>query len=381
MLANSYRPHTLNEVIGQDTVVKALRNAFKTNTLGNVIYLIGNSGTGKNTIANIIASTLVCEHPAIDDKGNINPCCKCPSCIDVIEEKNQKVETYAGANLTADALKELEDKLGYSTVFVKHRVIIVNEAQQSPVLRRLLEVIETPYKDTTFVLTSTDKAKFSNTGGKTNKDQETQALRSRGTFFNLKPISTKQISEYLFNLTLKYDTENKIPESFYDEGLMVIAENANGNLRLAVNDFSTILNAEVYTEKEIVELLGYTNTQEYLAILNSICTGKSEILNRLYELDDLYGFVQYSSKILTENQIRGILGKPFDEEYKEKAYQVFKASNNLKKVYNLFSEINKESTGLFNGAYTNFVMSMFVNYFDMNPVGVKKPVKIPKNLQ
>ena len=380
MLANNTRPKTLKEVIGQDTIVKAINNGFKTNTLGNVIYLIGPSGVGKNTIANIISEMLICEHPEKDEKGNLIPCCKCASCLDILEEKYQRVKIYSGANLTADSLKDLENELQYNVIFSKHRVIQINEAQQSPVLRRLLEIIEQPYSNTTFILTSTDKSKFSNQTGKSNKEQEIQALRSRGTYLQLKPISIKQIGEVLFNLLSNFDSEDKLPETFLTEVLPLIAENANGNLRLAINDFNTILNAEVYTEKEVIDLLGYENVKEYYYILSELCSKNSSILNRINELEEIYSFYQYSWKVLTEMSVRVIIGKPFDEEWKEKNYRAL-SKLGFEEVYTLFGEISKEAIGLYNGAFNNYFLYKTILFFKKNNLeGIDKPKKIIKKV-
>jgi DNA polymerase III gamma/tau subunit len=378
LLANINRPHTLDKVIGQDIVVKAINNGFKNSTLGNVIYLIGNSGTGKNTLANIIAETLVCENPSVDEKGYKIPCCKCKSCIDIIEERWNKIKVYPGANLNAEALKSIEDELQYLPLLDEYRIYIFNEAQQSPVLRRLLEIIEPIYKNTTFIITSTDKSKFSNQSGKSNKEQETQALRSRGTYFNLKPISSKQIGNYLFSLLVENDPDSKIPESFMVEVIPTISDNAQGNFRTAINDFNTVLNAEVYTEKETIELLGYTNTKEYNQILIEICNRNSIVLQRIKELDDIYGFCQYINKVLTDIQIRYILGKSFDEEWKEKNYNVIINTKYFKDVYKMFMEINQEASGLYNGTFTNYFIFRLLMFFDPVPImglPAKKPLE------
>jgi DNA polymerase III gamma/tau subunit len=366
LLANIKRPHSLSEVIGQDTIVKAIYNSFKTNSLSNVIYLLGNSGTGKNTIANIVALMLMCENP----DENHNPCGKCSHCLDIIEEKNNTIKIYSGADLTADALKELETELQYSpSIFNRNRVYIFNEAQQSSVLRRLLEVIETVYTNTYFIITSTDKSKFSNLSGKSNKEQETQALRSRGTYFNLKNISTKQIGDYLFSLLEKFDPEGKLPETFIEEGLLTIAENANGNLRLAINDFSTVLNAETFTQKEIIDLLGYQNTTNYLDYLSRLCKKDKTVLQEIKELDDAYSFFVYTWKVLMEIQVRHILGNPFDEEWKEKNYKQMITLPYFKELYSSYSKIGLEIGGTYyNGNFINILLCYLILFFEGNKI-------------
>ncbi|MGD9679031.1 MAG: hypothetical protein AB7V16_11875 [Vulcanibacillus sp.] len=347
MLANKLRPRTLNEVVGQDTIVKILKEHFKNNTLPTNLYFIGASGCGKNTIANVVATTLSCDKPK-KENGIITPCCECASCKDIIEERFQKnVTVYNGSDVTADAIRELEKNLQYSTFDGKPKIIIINEAQLVKELKRLLEIIETNRKDVYFIFTSTDKTKFANISGKDNKSQETQALRSRGAFFNIKAFNTKDISDYLFSLLEKIDPEEKIPETFIEQGIQVIAENAHGNMRQAINDFDQCVTGEVYDEKSIRDLLGYEDEKEFSNILYGIALKKTDIFDKLKEVD-IQSFFNYSWVILNSAGVKSITNEVYKEIWKEKTAKALIESGSLLKVLKVYEDTNFSCNGYFN---------------------------------
>lgn len=363
MLSKEIRPHVLDDVVGQSQIVKALKNYFKNKTLPSVLYFIGQSGAGKNTFANIVASTLVC------DSSKEDPCLQCSSCLDIINGNFQKnVQVFNGSDLTADAIRELEKSLSYSSFDMKPKVIIINEAQTCVNLKRLLEIIEQDRKDTYFIFTSTDKNKFSTLAGNDNKSQETQALRSRGAFFNIKSISTNDIKEYLFSLLEKYDPDEKVPDTFLDEGLQLISENANGNIRLAVNDFNTALSAEAYTQEDVRSLLGYEDEKEFITLLYGLCMKETDAIAKIAK-KDLQSFFMYSWKILTDISIRHITNTTFSEQWKEKSAKAILATNNFDKVLKIYEDTNKICLSYFN---PNVFMNNIYMYYKNNPNGVSK---------
>jgi DNA polymerase-3 subunit gamma/tau len=359
MLSDKLRPRTLNDVIGQDSVVKILKEQLKNNKLSNVLFFIGNSGAGKTTLATIIATTLSCDNIKNVD-GVPTPCGICSSCKDVIEERLQKnVSIYNGSDVTADAIRELEKNLQYATFDGKPKVIIINEAQLVKELKRLLEIIETTKEDVYFIFTSTDKSKFSNMSGKDNKSQETQALRSRGSYFNIKAFNTKDVSDYLFSLLESIDPDEKIPETFIEEGIQVIAENCHGNIRQALNDFSQCIDGEIYTEKEIRNLLGYEDEKEFSNILYGIALKKTDIFEKLKDVD-VQSFFNYSWVILNSAGIKGITNEVYKEPWKEKTAKALLDTNNVFSLSSLYEKVYASCNGYFN---EKIFYSHLIDYF------------------
>ena len=372
MLANIERPRTLNDVVGQDSIVKTLKGYIKNNKIPNVMFFIGQSGAGKNTLANIIASTIVCDHPVKEEDGSYSPCLTCPSCQDIIQEKFQKsVSVYNGSDITADAIRKIENDLDFISLDNKPKVMIVNESQLVKEMRRLLEIIERERSNVYFIFTSTDRTKFSSPNGKNNKDQEIQALRGRGAYFDIKPISTSVIQEYLFNLLEKNDPEGKIPDIFLTEGLSVIAENANNNLRLAINDFNQALMGELYDSESLRSLLGYQDEKENTTILYNLSIKNKNIMTTLSSLD-LSTFFVYSWKILSSITIQSLTGGTSKEAWQDKLSKGIIASGNFDKLLEVYSKTNELCNGYFSD---NVFLSNLYQYMKTGDSAPKQTIK------
>jgi len=349
MFATDYRPQILNDIIGQKPIVTTLKNYLKDNSLPSVLYFIGQSGSGKNTLSNIIAKTIVCDNPIKEKEGYFSPCNQCPSCLDIIEERFQKsVRVYNGGFLNIEGIKELEENLNYGTLDNKKKVFIINEAQQVKEMRRMLEIIEQKRKDIYFIFTSTDRSKFSNIGGKDNKSQEIQATRSRGAFFNIKPIDASVIMEYLFEFLKEIDPDQKIPDIFIEEGLSTIADNSFGNIRLALNDFKQAIKGEVYDKKSISSLLGYQDEKEYHRMVYNLAIKNREVLKELKEQEDIFGFFMYSWKILTNTAFKFVSNDLNINDWKDKTSYDIINSKNLDDLLKVYEQTNEKCHGYFN---------------------------------
>jgi|GEM_PF-2088919 len=378
MLATDIRARTFQDIVGQDTIVKGISNYLKSNNLPDVIFFVGNSGAGKTTLAYLTAMTLNCHNPITDKNGNKNPCGTCPSCLDVKNEHFQRdIHVYNGGQLKADGIDEIEEKLGYSAMTDENLIFVLNESQMISSIKKFLAMIEKPRKNTYFILTSTDKDKFKNVGGSNNKDQETTALRSRGAFFTIKPISASAIKDYLFNLLEKLDPEGSVPNTFLEEGLQLIAENANGNIRMAINDLSQCIASETYTNEEVMNLLGYEDEKEHIAILYNMALGNKSVLSKLKEIE-IPSFFNYSWKVLTDIGFREIENTPFKEQWKEKSAKAILDSNNFPRLLKIYEDTNKICLSYFNEkVFLNFV---YKYYKDITNVPVVKKIKTVKEV-
>lgn len=380
MFATDLNIFNLNDVVGQDTIVKTLKNYFNSNNFPSVLYLIGQSGAGKSLIANIVAATLNCEHPETVN-GILSPCGKCASCKDIQNEFYQMgVRRYNGGMLNVEGLREIETFINYSSFMYKNKIIILNEAQMIKELKRLLEIIEQRNDNVYFIFTSTDTEKFKNVvSSKDNADQEKQALRSRGCFLNFKPVNETVIAKYLFKLLSQLDPEDKVPDIFVEEGIHTIASNANGNVRLAVNDFHTALNGEVYDEKGIIDLLGYVDEKDYVSLLMDLAYKKESSVDRILRTEDIFGFFVYAWKVITDTQLFTISPIQNRKDYQIKTSQDLIRSGNLNELGKLFVHINQQLYGTYNTAIVkNIFISSIFEYLSSRSIKTPEDIVIKK---
>lgn len=360
MLAIDIRPKKFSEVVGQKQIVKGLQNFIKNKTIPNVIMFVGNSGIGKNTLADLMSMIINCENLK-EENGYIEPCGCCPSCKDIISRHFQRdCHVYSGNELSVEKLKEVEEILMYNASIDEHTIIQINEAQLCGNLPRLLEILEGNHSNVHWLLTSTDKAKFTNTFSKTNKGQQQNAFRSRLAFFNLQPITTDEIKDFLFSYLGKVDPDEKIPDVFIEEGLQVIAENSKNNLRQAINDFATAISCETYSADDVRQLLNYEDEKKEYEYVLLLARKDKSALQYISELEDVEGFFVYAWKIISGIALRDISGSPEKEEWKEKSAQAVISTGNLSELFKVFNNTWKMNNGYFNG--NTFIAELYEYY-------------------
>lgn len=350
MLGIDYRPKKFSDVIGQDKVVRGIQKTIEDDKYPLATAFIGNSGCGKSTIARIVAMALNCHNPIHTDDG-IEPCCECPSCKDIIEERfSRNVSVYNGNSLSVDVIRNeiIENKLNYSAMFDKNTVIIIEEAQmvKTDATKDFLTMIEKKRNGVYFILTSTDVKKFSSTYGKDNKSQELNALRSRLSFYNIKPIPTDIIEEYLFSIYEGLEEKSSMSENIV-ENLFVIARNSKNNLRQAINDFETCMNSNVFDEDGIIELLGYVDENRENEIIYQLANKSKEAIRYIRDSDDLEGNFRYWSAIIANHALRDMSGTPWQEEWLERTYITIKATGNLLRLLQVFSDTKMQCGSYF----------------------------------
>ena len=155
-LYRSYRPQTFGEVAGQEHIVTTLKNAIKENRISHAYLFAGPRGTGKTTVAKLLAKALNCT-------GENPPCDQCPNCRAItVGEHPDVIEIDAASNNGVDEVRDLIDKVKYAPINGKYKVYIIDEVHMmsTGAFNALLKTLEEPPAHIVFVLATTEPHKI-----------------------------------------------------------------------------------------------------------------------------------------------------------------------------------------------------------------------------
>jgi DNA polymerase-3 subunit gamma/tau len=153
-----HRPRTFAEVVGQEPVVRTLRNAVERGKVHHAYLFVGSRGTGKTSMAKILAACLNCERGG----PTIEPCGECNSCVSIARASSLDViEMDAASNNSVDDIRELRESVAYAPVSGRRKVYILDEAHMlsTAAWNAFLKTLEEPPPNTVFVLATTEAGK------------------------------------------------------------------------------------------------------------------------------------------------------------------------------------------------------------------------------
>ena len=214
-LYRKYRPKTFDDVVGQDVIVKTLKNSIKNDMVSHAYLFCGPRGTGKTSIAKIFAKILNCTN-----LKDLEPCNECVSCIQVNTNQNiDIIEIDAASNNGVDEIREIRNKITLVPANSKYKIYIIDEVHMlsGAAFNALLKTLEEPPSHVIFIFATTEPQKIPTT------------ILSRCQRFDYKKISDSKIVE-----RLKFIAKSE-KINISDEALFEIARLSDGGMRDSIS--------------------------------------------------------------------------------------------------------------------------------------------------
>lgn len=309
-LYQKYRSNNFDEVIGQNFVVQAIKNTIKQNKIGHAYLFSGPRGTGKTTMARLLAKAVNCS------ANNDKPCNNCPDCLLANKGIHPDIIEINAANETSvDHIRDLIEKTYLAPMRGKYKIYIIDEVHQlsSAASSALLKILEEPPENVIFILATTDPQKLLAT------------IISRCQRFEFNYVSTYLIKEHLLNIAKK--------EEIYlsEEAALAISRMAKGGVRDALSILEQCISYNegkidydlmekifgLISTKEKINLLTMIFKKDYVSIINKCKTYTERGTDLEIFLTDLINIVKeivvYSSskdksilEVLTQNEVSEI---------------------------------------------------------------------------
>jgi DNA polymerase-3 subunit gamma/tau len=268
VLYRRFRPQNFEEVVGQEHIVQTLREAVVQKRIAHSYLFAGPRGTGKTSIARILAKSLNCE------KGvTPKPCDNCSSCISIREGRFMDVvEIDAASNRGIDEIRALKERVHFNPSEGRYKVYIIDEVHMltNEAFNALLKTLEEPPLHTVFILATTEVHKVPET------------IVSRCQHFDFHRIPPVKIVEKL----RKVAEEEKIKVD--EEALKTVALQSGGSLRDALVFLEQLhfYSEDGITSEDVLTLLGKTPTEILSQLFNSLKEG--DISSLLSQVDSLF---------------------------------------------------------------------------------------------
>lgn len=267
-LYREYRPLVFDDVIGQDHIIRTLKNQIKENSMSHAYLFCGTRGTGKTTTAKILSRAVNCQASNQD-----HPCNQCPGCQSILDSSNLDViEIDAASNNSVDDIRELRDTVKYTPANSKYKVYIIDEVHMlsQGAFNALLKTLEEPPSYVIFILATTEPNKIPAT------------ILSRCQRFDFKRVS---VGDLIDRMKLICQSESI---DIDEDALRIIARNGQGSVRdaLSILDKCLSFGGNILTGDQVLELLGGSDPDQLLKMAKSIMD--SDVCKSMEMIEDYF---------------------------------------------------------------------------------------------
>lgn len=360
-LYRKYRPKSFNEVVGQTVIVQTLKNSVKKNKLSHAYLFAGPRGTGKTSIAKILAKTINCEN-LID----ANPCNKCVNCTQINNKQFVDIiEIDAASNNGVDEIREINNKVNLVPSMGKYKVYIIDEVHMltTGAFNALLKTLEEPPSHIIFILATTEPHKIPAT------------ILSRCQRFDFKKISQIEMKKRIDQIVKEENI--KIEEEAIDE----ISILSDGGMRdaLSMLDQAIAYSDDNITIQDIHEINGtITNNELGDFIYKLMNNNTKEILNKIDELD-IKGkdFVKLTEEIILF--LRNLLISKMINESNDETILELKELMNADQIMNYIKKFNSILNEMKNSNHPRIIFEvLMIQLLDKTKQNSEEPIRRPK---
>jgi DNA polymerase III subunit gamma/tau len=359
-LYRKYRPSTFDDVVGQDVIIKTIKNSIKEKKVSHAYLFCGPRGTGKTSVAKLVAKNINCENP-IDG----NACGSCNFCKQFDNKETQDIiEIDAASNNGVDEIREIRNKINFTPTVGKYKIYIVDEVHMLSIgaFNALLKTLEEPPAHIIFILATTESHKVPLT------------IVSRCQRFDFKKITNHMIKKRIEHIV------NVEKIEIDDDAILEIARLSDGGLRDAIGMLDQLIsfsNKKIAIE-DVQNINGTISKKQMLELLidcfnNNITRVFNQIDNYNQQGKDLIKLSEELMIILRDILlIKNICDYFSKDKYLESLYLDNEKYFDENNIYKWIKELNGTLNDMKNSNHPKILLeTMLIKLYNQNESSIK----------